>query len=169
MRHSLRALLFVVLAAACCLATNLRADPEKKQFDQKRRFIDRGDIVEDTLTGLLWQKDGDESGRMNFFEAAEFAKKLKLGGLEGWRVPTRSELAAIFPATDAPFKDTRYNPLPCCKGPGEWHSYWTSELDPRLDDYAWVYQWYDKGGANNCFASRNQCFVRCVRERVQRK
>ena len=45
----------------------------------------------------------------------------------------------------------------------------TSELDNRLPDYAYVYQWYAKGGANNCYASRNLVYVRCVRDPVRPK
>src|SRR5262245_32889788 len=72
------------------------------------RFRDAGDYIEDRWTGLLWQKDGDESGPKNFYQAADYAKQLQLGGLTGWRVPTKDELVTIFPATFAPFKDTHY-------------------------------------------------------------
>ncbi len=132
----------------------------KKPAD-KVRFVDKGEYVEDTATGLLWQKDGVVSGKRNFYQAAEYAKGLKVGGLEGWRVPTAKEFAAIFPATDKPFANTKYNPNMCCAG-GNFDSYWTSDLD-KGEDYAFVYQWYAKGGANNCFASKNFCYVRCVR------
>ena len=127
------------------------------------RFRDRGEYVEDTQTGLLWQKDGQASGKKNFYEAAEYASKLKLGGLSGWRVPTAKECAAIFPANEAPFKNTGYTPDMCCGGGKEFRSFWTSELDGRVEDYAFVYHWYNKGGANNCFASKNYVYVRCVR------
>ena len=132
------------------------------------RFRDRGDYVEDTKTGLLWQKDGAASGKRNYYDAQTYAAGLTLGGLKGWRVPTRAELAAIFPATEAPFTNTKYTPVPCCKGPFEWNSYWTADVDPRLPDYAYVYQWYDKGGANNGFASRNFVYVRAVHDPVRK-
>ena len=134
----------------------------------KSRFIDRGDYVEDTKTGLLWQKDGDESGKRNHEDAKKYAAGLKLGGLAGWRVPTREELAAIFPATELPFTDTKYNPAPYGKGSGEWNNYWTADLDLRLDDYAYVYHWYAFGGANNCIASKNYVYVRCVHDPVEK-
>jgi hypothetical protein len=135
---------------------------EKK--DEKPRFIDRGEYIEDTSTKLLWQKDGATAGKKNFQQAAEYAKGLKLGGLQGWRVPTAKELAGIFPADQKPFLNSKYNPEMCCGRPKEFASFWTSELDVRLDDYAFVYQWYAKGGANNCFASKNFVYVRCVRD-----
>lgn len=148
------------LAPALLLSSALAQ--EKK--DEKPRFIDRGEYVEDTTTKLLWQKDGAAAGKKNYQQAAEYAKGLKLGGLKGWRVPTAKELEGIFPAEVKPFLNSKYNPNQCCAGPNEYASFWTSELDTRLDDYAFVYQWYAKGGANNCFASKNFVYVRCVRD-----
>ncbi|MGH7127793.1 MAG: redoxin domain-containing protein, partial [Planctomycetaceae bacterium] len=141
---------------------------EEPVVDPTGRFLDHGAYVEDTQTGLLWQKDGDASGKRNFYEAAEYAEKLKLGGLTDWRVPTKEELAAIFPAVTPPFQDTKYTPEPCCGGPHErdTFAYWTSNLDPGVEDYAYVYQWYADGGANNGFASKNYVYVRCVHDPV---
>lgn len=128
------------------------------------RFVDRGEYVEDVRTGLWWQKDGAASGKLNYYDAIQYATGLKLGGQAGWRVPTKEELGAIFPALEPPFTNTRYNKDPVGKGTGEYPSYWTATLDTRLPDYAYVYQWYADGGANNCYASRNLAYVRCVRD-----
>lgn len=132
------------------------------------RFIDRDDHVEDTRTGLLWQKDGTASGLRNYFEAKRYAENLEVGGWSGWRVPTRAELADIFPATDAPFTNTRYNPAPYGKGTGEWSSYWTADLDLPRRDYAYLYHWYAAGGANNCLAGQNKAYVRCVHDPLKK-
>jgi hypothetical protein len=128
------------------------------------KYVDYGEYIQDIKTGLLWQKDGMESGKLNFYQAKEYAKKLKLGNLRGWRVPTIKELESIFPALDKPFINTPYTDQKCCKGPYEWHSYWTSEMDNSLPDYAFVYHWYQFGGANNCYASKNYDYVRCVHD-----
>jgi hypothetical protein len=149
------------------LLVTAQAAPRPKD---QARFQDRGDYVEDTKTGLLWQKDGTELGKHNYQGAKQYAADLTLGGLTGWRVPTRDELAGVFPAVDAPFKNTKYNEKPYgAKGEGEWNSYWTADLDTRLEDYAYVYQWYAKGGANNCYASKNFVYVRCVRDPDKKK
>src|SRR5262245_37111612 len=103
--------------------------PAPKIPFKPQRFLDHGDYIEDTQTGIFWQKDGAASGKLNFYQAADYAKQLRLGGMEGWRVPTKEELAAIFPATDKPFINSKYTEAPCCKGPFEWNSYWTSDLD----------------------------------------
>ena len=154
----------VLVAAVVVFGGHFAAGDDLPAGSKTRpRFIDRGAYVEDTQTGLLWQKDGSASGRKNFYEAAEYAKQLKLDGLTGWRVPTAKELQTIFPAADAPFTNTGYRKERYAPGAGEFRSYWTSDLDKRLEDYAYVYQWYADGGANNGFASKNYVFVRCVR------
>ena len=132
------------------------------------RFRGRGEYVEDTQTGLLWQKDGDASGKLNYPDANRYAASLKLGGHTGWRLPTRDEIRTIFPAVEPPFTDTKYNPRPYGKGPGVWASYWTADLDPRGRDYAYVYHWYAAGGANNCLASQNYVYVRCVHDPIRK-
>ena len=100
-------------------------------------------------------------------KVSQTAEKLRLGRMKGWRVPTRDELAGIFPATERPFTDTKYAKDPA--GPDQMNSYWTSELDPGRDDYAFVYQWYRDGAPNNCFASKNFVYVRCVHDPVKRR
>jgi hypothetical protein len=132
------------------------------------RFRDAGEYVEDRWTGLLWQKDGDDSGEMDFYDAAEYAKRLKLGGVTGWRVPILRELATIFPATFAPFSDTHYSSKPCCSDKEDSPSYWTSEKQGGPDStIAILYHWYEKGGGNNCIAGANGAYVRCVRGPLQ--
>jgi hypothetical protein len=156
--------LVLVMAAVLAGTFPSAGDDPPARSKGKQRFIDRGEYVEDTQTGLLWQKDGNASGKKNFYDAAEYAKKLKLGGLTGWRVPTAKELAAIFPAEKAPFTNTGYRKERYAPGMGDFRSYWTCDLDMRAEDYAFVYQWYADGGANNCFASKNFVHVRCVRD-----
>jgi len=143
---------------------------QKSDRNEKRygHYVDMGDYIKDLKTGLLWQKYSTSSGKLNFYQAKEYAKNLEIDGLKGWRVPTRAELNSIFPATQKLFEDIVYTEQKCCDGDYEWDSYWTSERDFRLDDYAFLYQWYHKGGANNCYASKNYAYVRCVRGRFRK-
>jgi hypothetical protein len=157
--------LTLVTLALCCPLTALgQEQASSQQKVVETRFIDHGDYVEDTQTRLFWQKDGASSGKRNFYDAGTYARKLRLGGSRGWRVPTAKELASIFPADSAPFTNSAYNKDKCCGGPNEFRNYWTSELDTRTGDYAYVYHWYAKGGANNCIASMAFVYVRCVRD-----
>jgi TPR repeat protein len=139
---------------------------QKKSFQAVRygHLIDRGEYIEDTDTGLLWQKDGHASGRLNFYQAQDYASNLKLGGKKGWRVPTAQELDTIFPAIKKPFINTAYTDKPCCQKEHIWSNYWTSEMDNSRGDYAYIYQWYEDGSINNCYASKNYAYVRCVHD-----
>jgi hypothetical protein len=168
MRGSILGQAVVILLLGGALPAACQAAPIPAPRKAPARFRDRGDYVEDTKTGLLWQKDGTASGKRDYHGAKEYAAGLKLGRLTGWRVPTRGELKAIVPAVEAPFKNTKYNKHPYAKGQGEWSSYWTADLDTRLPNYAYIYQWYAKGGANNCYTS-NAGYVRCVRDPVKKK
>jgi hypothetical protein len=163
--------LLVIGLSALAITTAPLTTASAEEPATKPRFISRGEYVEDTSTSLLWQRDGNASGKLNFYQAAEYAKKLKLGGMSGWRVPTRDELAAIFPATDKPFVDTQYTTEPCCDGPHQTgtYSYWTSELDAGVDDYAYIYQWYAEGAPNNGYASKNYVYVRAVHDPVKKR
>ena len=140
-----------------------------KTRDPNHRFLDRGEYIQDSVTGLLWQKDGRSSGRINFYQAKEYAQKLSLGGFGGWRVPTRKELAGIFPAHEKPFTNTPYTIHPYREGGAyEWRSYWTSERDYKSKDYAYVFSWYGKkSSGNNCYASKNFEYVRAVHDPIR--
>lgn len=130
------------------------------------RFIQQGECVEDTWTGLLWQQDGSAAGKLNHAQAHEYASKLRLNGMTGWRLPTIEELASIFPADDSPFIGTGYTPDKCCQPSQEYSSFWTSERDERAEDSAFLYHWYADGASDNAYASRNHVKVRCVRDAV---
>ena len=57
-------------------------------------FKDNGDgTVTDLLTGLLWQKA--DGGEMTWEKAKDYAKSLRLGGRQDWRLPTSMELFAL--------------------------------------------------------------------------
>jgi hypothetical protein len=148
--------------------SRLKQPSRDGEFPDAERFKDCGAYVQDRWTGLLWQKDGRAAGKRNFYEAKAYAEELELGGMKGWRVPNIEELRTIFPATFAPFNETSYTPNQCCGGGEEFASYWTSELDLRANDYAYVFHWYNDGGANNCTASKNFVYVRCVRDPAPR-
>ena len=67
---------------------------------------------------------------------------------------------------NAPFTNTPYTKMPCCKGPYEWRSYWTMDRFTRHEAYAYVYEWYGNGGRNGCYAGKNYDFVRAVHDPI---
>ena len=130
------------------------------------RFLDRGDHVEDKTSGLLWQKDGIASGQINYYGAIRYAAELELGGHVGWRLPTATELAAIFPATAKPFTNTRYDAVKPRRG--ERADYWTSEIDRTTPDAALIYPWCPGEKPTSTSASQTLSFARCVHDPIKK-
>ena len=69
------------------------------------RFLSSpGGIITDTRTGLQWAMDSGMN--MTWDQARQYAKRLRLGGFDDWRLPKRSELKALgkidadFPITE---------------------------------------------------------------------
>ena len=66
------------------------------------RFTDMGDgTVTDNLTGLMWAKDANMAGSMNWIYAITYATNLALGTSCGgprtdWRLPNRNELNSLI-------------------------------------------------------------------------
>ncbi|MFA7062220.1 MAG: DUF1566 domain-containing protein, partial [Pedobacter sp.] len=52
-------------------------------------------IHTDPRTGLMWPRNGNIAGRMNWYDAMIWVGKLNYGGYSDWRLPTASELAAF--------------------------------------------------------------------------
>jgi len=89
-------------------------------------YKDNGDgTVTDLNTGLMWQKTTDAKpdsleGRITWDKGEEYAKNLKLGGHDDWRVPSIKELISLVDANgtmrppvpyfDANYFDLTYGP-----------------------------------------------------------
>jgi hypothetical protein len=65
-----------------------------------RVFIDnKNGTITDTRTGLMWQQDGKASGELNWQNAMNYCKNLRLAGYSDWRAPTINELKKLFNIT----------------------------------------------------------------------
>ena len=152
--------------AACGGQRALHAAEEVLE-DGRPRFVDHGEIVEDRKTSLLWQKDGFAAGARNHPDAVEYAKGLKLGGIGGWRLPKAIELSAIFPANNAPWINSHYNPKEFPSNKGIFVLYWAA--DPPRNEIrdelarACAYSWWGDGGFQDAIATKNLFRVRFVR------
>jgi hypothetical protein len=127
------------------------------------RFIDHGRYVLDTKTGLLWQKNGYVSGRLNFYLARKYADNFSINNLKNWRLPTINELSEINKVkNDIPFIYAPY-----LRGKT---AYWTSEMNYSMNDYAFLFIWPEgdeEGGPNGCYASKNWYYVRVVHDPIE--
>ncbi len=62
------------------------------------QYEDRGNVVVDHATGLMWQKSGSDTS-LTYNDAEEYVKKLnrqKLAGYDDWRLPTIPELMSLL-------------------------------------------------------------------------
>jgi hypothetical protein len=82
------------LAFMLCLTGMVMSDEAQAQ-----RFVDNGNgTVTDTQTGLMWAKDANPFGRLNWHEAMARCSSFSISGIGGWRLPSKDELLALYHA-----------------------------------------------------------------------
>lgn len=108
----------------------------------------------DTKTGLIWQ--AEHVGPMPWQKAKEYAKNLKLGGCEDWRLPTIEELITLIDPT----RESPASAFPNAISYGFWSSL------PYLSDtsYAAYVSFYTGSVLFN--NKTYDCYVRCVRSTI---
>ena len=133
-----------------------------------------GLMVTDTITGLVWQRDGSGtragcSGGVDggtggltctWDEAKSYCAALALGGVSGWRLPGVMELRTIVDFTRAsPAIDpTGFPNTPF--GNFNSDSFWTGSPSAFESDVAW-YVWFGNGDSSNFYKTTDKR-VRCV-------
>mgnify|MGYP001616241930 CR=1 FL=1 len=65
------------------------------------RFTVSGDCVTDNLTGLMWTKNGNFAGQMDWYSAVDYANNLTLCGYSDWRLPNVNELESLVNADES--------------------------------------------------------------------
>ena len=84
-------ILFVTFLPACAKQVPLKGTA----LDEKARFhVSEQGLVTDTQMGLMWAPAPDRD--VNWEQAEEYVKSLKLGGYTDWRLPTLSELKSLY-------------------------------------------------------------------------
>ena len=104
-------------------------------------------------TGLIWQL-GDVPA-LPWNESIDYARNLRLGGFDDWRLPTDKELEALIDRTnhnpamrsDAPWRDSSY--------------YWSSTTYEYNKSFAWYVS--SDGGCVEYSNKTDIIHVRCVR------
>ena len=115
----------LVFVASLAIAGVLGLTASLRAAAPAGRFVINGNIVTDTVTGLVWQKLPDGTGR-NYTNGAAYCNgnTPALPGT-GWRLPTLKELSTLFDpaATTSPRWDSSF-------GGTATSSYWTSDQRP---------------------------------------
>lgn len=83
------------------------------------------DVVTDGVTGLHWQRTVGPSANLSSAKAACAA--LELGGMKGWRLPTRVELVSLLAFAEGNSPAINVTTFPST--PGEPH--WTASMRPK--------------------------------------
>ena len=102
--------------------------------------------VTDNNTGLMWQKDDDNTAR-EWESAITYCEGLSLGGDNDWRLPNIKELLSIIDTTYFPNTNSSY--------------YWSSTTDADYYTNAWLVYFGD--GNDNDNGPTSSYYVRCVR------
>ncbi len=133
----------------------LALNPAPPCFDLTHRYVDCGNgTVTDTVTGLIWLKNANCFGTMNYAAANNAAAGLQTGacGLTDnstpgdWRLPTRAEFEAILLSScpTAPRIVGNGSPNTGCYSDNSWATgvqsdfYWTSTTSAGSTSVAWV-------------------------------
>ena len=99
------------------------------------------DCMIDTLTGLMWPKNGNlANGTKTWQEALTYSNDLNYCGYTDWRLPDRKELFSLINWEES-------NPATWLNTQGfnnvQSDYYWSSSTIAYYPDYAWlVYMWY---------------------------
>ena len=91
-------------------------------------------MVQDNVTGLIWQKD-TAPGTYNWDHAVSYCENLILGGYSDWRLPTIKELTTIVDSSipyPGPTINTDYFPNTVSS------NYWSSTTYAPYPLHAWV-------------------------------
>ena len=80
------------------MARKNSASKDKSNSKISRNFIDRGDYIEviPPIGTIRMIQKGSAEIPMNWHDAMEYAKNLKLGGFTDWHIPTIEELKTIY-------------------------------------------------------------------------
>ena len=123
----------------------------KKRIAGEKRYIDRGDYIELTVPigNIRMIEKVCSPNKMNWNDAMQYAKNLRKGGFDDWRVPTTEELLEIYKIKDICGINKNDNLL------------WSSSIQCEYPNFRWFVDFYngDVNGYNVCYS----LYVRCVR------
>ena len=135
------------------------ANPNGIDPYSKSNFIDRGDYIELVIPLVVVDENCKRSyikaiqksftEKMIWYEAKDYARELRLGGFDDWRVPTKEELYEIY-------KIRNISGITISED-----AFWSSSTSRSDKDNAWFVD-FDNGGVDDD-SKVVDYYVRCVR------
>ncbi len=123
---------------------------------QAQRLVDNGNgTVTDTQTGLMWTKDANMFGTLNWDDAMARCGSFSISGIGGWRLPSKDELVALYHAIQGGHPFTKFQAS----------NYWSSTAayqEYNLEGYKWFVDMHD-GSSAAFFQTHHYLDVWCVR------
>ncbi|MBH2006841.1 MAG: DUF1566 domain-containing protein, partial [Myxococcaceae bacterium] len=129
---------------------------------QLNRYYSSDGIVNDTLTGLQWESEMNNT-TMNWTDSISYCAKRTTGNLSNWRLPNVDELQTLIDYT---------RPSPCINitvFPGtQTYYYWSSTNSASSSANAWYVNlgtggYYYNGGIGSNYGVSATFYARCVR------
>ncbi len=120
------------------------------------RFTVSWEVVEDSVTGLMWQKNGNAAGSKTWNNAKNYCANLSLWWYSDWKLPNVKELESIvdFSKKNPSIETSKFTNTVS-------RYYWSSTTYSNGTGYAWgVYFYY---GYSSYYSKTNYKYVRCVR------
>lgn len=130
--------------------------PSGAGLDHERHYVVAGEVVQDAVTGLTWQRSVAQREYFTWSEALERCESLELGGYEDWRLPSRIELVSLL---SLEVLDPSIDQQAFPETPSDW--FWTSTTNAGREDEAWYVYFYF--GYPNTDLKTSAFSVRCVR------
>lgn len=97
------------------------------------KSINGEETVQDMKTGLIWTR---RAARVNWMEAARYAKIFEYGGYSDWRIPTFEQLKTLFKNREKNTPPSLYN----------WEQEVWNNYDGCMAGLYWCMPYYDFGG-----------------------
>lgn len=126
------------------------------------------DEARDNYTGLIWQREGDASGLIDWQQAVAYCDNLTLGTSSDWRLPSVRELATLVDEADvapsideATFPNTHY-------GARSNNWYWASHRQRNSSSASWGLNFDDgftgfNAGSQGDWNYWTVSYAKCVR------
>jgi len=94
-----------------------------------------GLLVRNTISGLIWLRDGGQVGKMDWDAAVAKARQISVAGFADWRLPTKAELRSLAAYGDrTPAETLNKETFTNIKA----ECYWTSDINEDNKAFAWA-------------------------------